>query len=418
MATRNASNHHGNLSSDGNDQFKASSGDGQSAPGGNPPTPKPESPLESLYLEQPLDSYVPSWKVPQTNDELKLFVGQCMDLLKHENAVNPQIKTPMDLADFYESLKIEIHKQKLERAATLEYELTQENIDGFLLSGGEIEDCEDNLIDGIWPKKGLVLVSAIPSFGKTFITFDLIGRLGLNGDSILYCGADETKSSISKKLKALGHVVWPFARLPDGQTLDMAWENIKLWERHTKEHETRFLILDLLHDYAPMNISSPDSIMDALAPIITFANKNNVIVVGIVHTSKHTPNSPVGHMSLVGKSNRLIQLKKTEDPNTVELQISRRGPKKIMRITHSMLDTSSALDLLGEGNNTNGNSGGQTKLEKAIEWIKGHPEYDGISIRLLLETAKHHDKDPLELSLYAWTEARKQLNQSPVGTNT
>ena len=411
MATRNASNHHGNLSSDGNDQFKASSGDGQSS------TPKPDSPLESNYLEQPIGS-LPTWSIPKTKEEVMLMLDQLYGLMNYTNIKNPNIQNIPDLMDYYESLEIELHKMKLERAASLEYDLTQENIDGYLLGGMEIEDCEDNLIDGIWPKKGLVLVSAIPSFGKTFITFDLIGRLGLDVNSILYCGADETKSSISKKLKALGHVTWPFARLPDGQTLDMAWENIKLWERHTKEHETRFLILDLLHDYAPMNISSPDSIMDALAPIITFANKNNVIVVGIVHTSKHTPNSPVGHMSLVGKSNRLIQLKKTEDPNTVELQISRRGPKKIMRITHSMLDTSSALDLLGEGNNTNGNSGGQTKLEKAIEWIKGHPEYDGISIRLLLETAKHHDKDPLELSLYAWTEARKQLNQSPVGTNT
>lgn len=108
---------------------------------------QPESPLESAYLNQPLDQNIPTWTVPQTNEELVLFHQQCVDLLAHENAVNPQIKNPMDLTDYYESLKIQTHKHKLERAASLEYKLTQEGQEGLILGEGQPFDESKSNID-------------------------------------------------------------------------------------------------------------------------------------------------------------------------------------------------------------------------------------------------------------------------------
>lgn len=378
--------------------------------------PAPESPLESAYLDRPL-SKTPNWNLPKTKEEAMLLLDQVYGLMNYFNTRNPNIKTIHDLMDYYDGLEIQFEKQKLERAASLEYELTQNQFDGFILNGQKIKDNYEPLLDGIWPRKGLCLMFAPPSFGKTLVTFELMKRLGLPGESILYCGADEDEEGIGKKLKSLSYVDWPFIRLPDGQTGGVAWENIEKWEEYSREHKRRFLILDLLMDYAPMEINNPGSIVNALSPVLAFAHRHSVIVLGLCHTSKNSPNAPTGHQSLWGKCNRLLQLRETGDTNTVDVVATRRGPRKTVTITHEWIDTVEARRLFDTNTIRTEGPKRKTKLEKAIDWIKEHSEYAGIGIscRHLADTAKHHHEDPLDVSKNIWADALKEIN-SKAGT--
>lgn len=177
-------------SSDDHGQFNhwhidPKSGDGQSSPG------------ESFYLDQPL-APTPNWILPKTFEEIELMVEQLKNWMNYANIKNPNIKSLMDLMDYHESLEIELHKMKLERSARLEYDLTQNQFDGFIASGQKFKKNHEVLLQGLWPRKGLCLMFAPPSFGKTLVTFELMKRLELPGECILYCGADEDEEGIEK----------------------------------------------------------------------------------------------------------------------------------------------------------------------------------------------------------------------------
>lgn len=394
--------------------FFAESPDGKAASGDGQSPPAPKSPLESNYLEQPIGA-TPNWDFPKTKDDAILMVNQMHAFMNYANIKNPNIKCLLDLMDYHESLEIELHKIKLEKSARLEFDLTQNQFDGFIANGQKIKEDHEPLLDGLWPRQGLCLMFAPPSFGKTLVTFELMKRLELPGESILYCGADEDEEGIGKKLKSIGYENWPFDRLPDGQTNNLAWENIERWQEYSREHKRRFLILDLLMDYAPMEINNPGSIVNALSPVLAFAHRHSVVVLGLCHTSKNSPNAPTGHQSLWGKCNRLLQLRETQDSNTVELVATRRGPKKSVLITHDWIDTVEAKRVFSGQDSNSGSSYGpkkKTKLEQAVDWIKEHSEYTGISCRLLADTAKHHHEDPLDISKNVWMEALKQTKET------
>ena len=417
MATRNPSDYDGTTSSgkgESSPDQRPTSGDGQSAPGGNPPAPKPESPLESAYLDRSVfDLPTPSWNVPKTNEELKLFLGQCMDLLKHVNMVNPNVKSIPDLMNYQESLEIALHDARLKLAKNLEYELTDPQFEGFISGTGQdfVRNTEP-LLDGIWSRKGLHLLASPPGFGKTLTIFHLMQRLNISGEAILYAGMDETEESVIDKLLSLGYENWQISRLPEGLAGDLAWGAINQWEVYTKEHTRRFLILDLLMHYCPMEINSPGSIIRELSKVINFANKNNIVVVGLCHSSLGSI-APTGHQSLWGCSQRLLILKETEDNNTVEIDVTRRGPNKTLRFTHDWIDINKAKELLERGKVVvSSGPKNKNKLEQAMDWIKQHSEYTGISVRLLADTAKHHHKDPLELGKTTWAEALKEINKN------
>ena len=61
-----------------------------------------------------------------------------------------------------------------------------------------------------------------------------------------------------------------------------------------------------------MEINNPGSIVNALSPVLAFAHRHNVVVLGLCHTSKNSPNVPTGHQSLWGKCNRLLQLRQRQ----------------------------------------------------------------------------------------------------------
>ena len=217
-----------------------------------------------------------------------------------------------------------------------------------LILGGKAFDEEKtniDLIDKIWPRKGLCLLTAPPSFGKTLSILYLIKRLELNPEAILYCGADENEKGIERKLKSLGCSNWIISRLPDGLSQTDFWRNIEEWECISRGKDVRFLILDTLLDYVDYKITQPDSIKKKLSPLIKFANENNVIVVGLCHSSSGKI-APAGHQSLIGSSQRILILKETADNNRVQIDVSRRGPHHSIDFIHNWIDIKKAKELL------------------------------------------------------------------------
>ena len=382
--------------------------------------PAPESPLEAACYDRPL-GHVPTWKIPKTKEDAMLMLDQMYGLMHYFNTRNPNIQSIPDLMDYYDGLEIQLQKQTLERAANLEYDLTQNQFDGFIAGGNDIKENYEPLLDGLWPRKGLCLMFAPPSFGKTLVTFELMKRLDLPMESMLYCGADEDEEGIGKKLKSLGYSQWPFTRLPDGQTNTLAWENIERWEEYSREHKRRFLILDLLMDYAPMEINNPGSIVSSLSPILAFAHRHNVVVLGLCHTSKNSPNAPTGHQSLWGKCNRLLQLRETQDSNTVELVATRRGPKKSVLITHDWIDTVEAKRVFS-GTNANDSVSDpkkeeepkKSKIELAIEWLEMNNEYtaNNVPLNQIMQAVNHDPTGPISIGRETWRKALKQIKEA------
>ena len=387
---------------------------------GDPIPPKNdlgESPLDSNYLEQPIGS-TPNWDFPKTKEQAILMVNQMHSFMNYANIKNPNIKCLLDLMDYHESLEIELHKMKLERSASLEYELTQEGQEGLILGDEQpFDESKTNieLIDGIWYPKGLHLLTAPPGYGKTLSIFHLIKRLDLSGRAVLYCGRDETEAGVTQKLKSLGYSNWKISRLTDGLSQDHAWESIHIWESLTREHEVRFLILDLLLHYVNYKISQPDSIISELSRVTDFSNKNNIIVVGLCHSSLGSI-APTGHQSLVGCSQRLLILKETADNNTVQIDISRRGPHHSITFSHDWINISKAKELLERGKlaspPTNSNvEPKKTKIELAIEWLTDNPEYINESASKVKQIADYDPLGPISIGRDSWWKALKQLKE-------
>ena len=363
------------------------------APGGDP-----------FYADRPLPK-LPTWKVPTNPEEQKLFFAQITQMMDFFQSVNPNVSTPVDAMDLIENLLFQVHQKKLDEIRDIEAQITANQFNGYITGDNELKDNSEPLLNGIWPRKGLTLLTAPPGYGKTLTVFHLIKQLELNSKSILYCGMDEDESGVVKKLKSLEYENWPCCRLPDGLSGPEGWNAIEKWEIDSKLENKRFLILDLLMHYAPMEVNSPGSIVNALSRVVNFANKNNVVVVGLCHSSLGSI-APTGHQTLWGMSKRLIILRENESPNTVTIEVTRRGPNKTLEFTHPWIDIPKAKELLERGNTAPKK---MPKVNQAKEWLDKHPEMTSkeISISLLKETAEHHEEDPLMLSHSTWNLARK-----------
>ena len=378
----------------------------------NGSTRQPSTLGDPFYADRPLPK-VPTWKVPTNPEEQQLFFAQVSQMMDWANSINPNVKTPMDTMDLIENLLFQVHQKKLDELKDIENQITANQFDGFLLrEGQELVDTSEPLTDKIWPRKGLCLLTSPPGYGKTLTAFYLMQRLNLPTKAVLYAGMDETENGVIQKLRTLGYSQWPIATLPEGLTGDDAWKAIYRWEEVTKDEGKRFLILDLLLHYCGMELNSPGSIINGLSGLLSFANRNNIIVLALTHSSLGSI-APAGHQTLWGCSQRLLILKETEDPNSVDIHVSRRGPCEVLRFTHPWIDISKAKELLQRGTSGTGTKK-QTKFDQAVDWLIKHPQYisEGISSRQLTDTAKHHENDPLELSRNTWMEALKHLREA------
>ena len=280
----------------------------------------------------------------------------------------------------------------------------------------ESDNSKPNLINDIWPSSGGVcIMSGPPSIGKTLSVLKLMKDLDLSSECIMYAGNDEKRWSINEKLDVLGYdEFWPMEILPDGTQQEEAWQQIKEWEEQTRENEIRFLILDLLIDYVDMNIYDPVSIKKGMGMLQAFAVNHKIVVIGLCHSTLNS-SYPIGHQSIWGKTDRLLTLQKSLKKNTVDIHVTRRGPKLIIPFTHDWID----METVEESTNRSSESKPkETKVELGLEWLKRNPEIADqvlndkrFTLRALAEFAKNYQEDPLDFGKDTWAKVVQEYRE-------